>query len=162
MIYSDRQYQISRTELLKLQKALAASVAQDASGDAWLRKVEVDALRSQISDIEAEIAEYDLLKRGLVAFSETCSLSELPRVLVQARIAKGLSQTDLADRLGMKPQQIQRYEATNYMSASLARLIEVAGILGVKISESFEGAGTATGAIFAWNDLDDVSWTRLP
>ena len=37
----------------------------------------------------------------------------------------------------MKPQQVQRYEATNYMSASLARLIEVADVLDVKISESF-------------------------
>ncbi len=33
-------------------------------------------------------------------------------MLVQARIASGMSQTDLAERLGMKPQQVQRYEAT--------------------------------------------------
>jgi len=82
---------------------------------------------------------------------------------VRARIARGLSQTDLATQLNIKPQQVQRYEATNYMSASLARLIEVAAALDVKISESFEAAGpTSFGSIFAWNDLNDVSWSRLP
>jgi HTH-type transcriptional regulator / antitoxin HigA len=160
MIYSDRQYQVSRTQLATLQAALAATVA-GGSGD--LSTIEADALRGQIADIEAEMSEYELLKAGQVTYSRTYSLSELPRVLVQARIARGLSQTDLAAQLNMKPQQVQRYEATNYMSASLARLIEVATALDVKISESYEAAGTATpGSIFAWNDLNDVSWSRLP
>jgi HTH-type transcriptional regulator/antitoxin HigA len=36
-------------------------------------------------------------------------------------------------------------------------------MLDVKISESFEAAHDETsGAIFAWNDPDDVSWSRLP
>lgn len=159
MIFTDRQYQITRGELTKLEAALA----DVPGGDDWIQAAQRDALQSQISDLQAEMAEYDLLRQGKVAFAETCSLRELPRVLVQARIAHGLSQTDLAERLNMKPQQVQRYEATNYMSASLTRLIEVAGILGVKISESFEATHDETsGAIFAWNDPDDVSWSRLP
>lgn len=163
MIYSDRQYQISRAELNKLQAALASSLRSGDGEQEWLHKIEIDALRSQIAELEAEIAEYDLLRLGKVSFSETCSLSELPRVLVEARIARGLTQTDLAERLNMKPQQVQRYEATNYMSASLARLIEVASALEVKISESFEAADVATSSsIFAWRDPSDVSWGRLP
>lgn len=162
MIYSDRQYQITRTELAKLAGALAAVSAAKGAED-WVLKAQADALQSQIADLQAEMAEYDMLKLGKVAFAETCSLAELPHVLVQARIARGLSQTDLAERLNMKPQQVQRYEATNYMSASLSRLIEVAGILDVKISESFEVVHDETsGAIFAWNDPNDVSWSRLP
>jgi HTH-type transcriptional regulator/antitoxin HigA len=63
----------------------------------------------------------------------------------------------------MKPQQVQRYEATNYMSASLARLIEIASALEVKVSESIEAEkSTTSGAIFAWTDADDVAWSRLP
>jgi transcriptional regulator with XRE-family HTH domain len=50
----------------------------------------------------------------------------LPDTLIRARIAAGLSQAALAERLGMKPQQVQRYEATKYASASLTRLLEVA------------------------------------
>ena len=162
MIYSDRQYQITRAELAKLEGALATVPAAKGAED-WVLKAQADALHSQIADLQAEMAEYDMLKLGKVAFAETCSLAELPRVLVQARIARGLSQTDLAERLKMRPQQVQRYEATNYMSASLARLIEVAGVLGVKVSKSFEAVHDETsGAVFAWNDPNDVSWSRLP
>ena len=163
MIYSDRQYQITRAELLKLEAARAAVSTQIEASNAWLQKAQRDALKSQISDLQSEMAEYDMLKSGKVTFAEARSLSELPRVLVQARIARGMSQTDLAERLNMKPQQVQRYEATNYMSASLGRLIEVANALSVRISESFEVSNEATsGAIFAWNNANDVSWSRLP
>jgi HTH-type transcriptional regulator/antitoxin HigA len=163
MIFSDRQLSISKAALEKLKAALNVTGANAAGDASWLNALSVNALRSQISDVDSEITEYELLKSGQVALAKTCSLSELPRVLVQARIAQGLSQSDLAERLDMKPQQIQRYEATNYQSASLARLIEVAGILGVKASESFESLlETSSGAIFSWADADDVTWSRFP
>jgi HTH-type transcriptional regulator/antitoxin HigA len=62
----------------------------------------------------------------------------------------------------MKPQQVQRYEATDYMGASLSRLIEISKALGVKASGSFEGPKQASGSVFAWGDADDVVWGQLP
>jgi HTH-type transcriptional regulator / antitoxin HigA len=161
MIYSDKQYGVSSVQLAKLQDALAAAKAR-ASDQAWLKQAEVAGLKSQIVDIEAELAEYDLLKSGQVSFSKTYALEELPRVLVQARIASGKSQTDLAEKLGMKPQQVQRYEATNYMGASLGRLIEISKALDVKASGSFEGPKQAGGSVFAWGNADDIVWGQLP
>ena len=161
MIYSDKQYSVSSAQLAKLQDALAAAKAR-ASDQAWLKQAEIDALKSQIFDIEAELAEYDLLKSGQVSFSKTYALEKLPRVLVQARIACGMSQTDLAEKLGMKPQQVQRYEATDYMGASLGRLIEISRALDVKASGSFEGPNRAGGSVFAWGNADDIVWGRLP
>ena len=161
MIYSDKQYGVSSVQLTKLQEALAA--ARDrASDQPWLKQAEIDALTSQIADIEAEIAEYNLLKSGQVWFSKAYSLEELPRVLVQARIASRMSQTDLAGKLSMKPQQVQRYEATDYMGASLARLIKVSRALGVKASGTFEGPKQAGGSVFSWGDANDVVWGQLP
>jgi len=161
MIYSDKQYGISSAQLTKLEDALAAAKAR-TSGQVWLKRAEIDALKSQIVDIEAELAEYDLLKSGQVSFSKTYALEELPRVLIQARIASGMSQTDLAEKLGMKPQQVQRYEATDYMGASLGRLIEISNALGVKASGSFEGPKQAGGSVFAWGNADDIVWGQLP
>lgn len=161
MIYSDKQYGVSMTELSKLRTALIAAEAQE--GDrTWLQKAEIDALRSQIADIESEMSEYDLLKSRQITFSKSYALEALPSVLVQARIAAGLSQTDLAEKLGMKPQQIQRYEATNYMGASLGRLIEVSRVLGVKSSGTFESASPKGSSVFAWNDVNDIVWGQLP
>ena len=69
MIYSDKQYGVSSVQMTKLQEALAA--ARDrASDQPWLKQTEIDALKSQIADIEAEIAEYDLLKSGQVLVLE--------------------------------------------------------------------------------------------
>lgn len=161
MIYSDKQYGVSSAQLSKLRQALAAT-KERASDQLWLKQAEIDALKSQIIDIEAELAEYDLLKSGQLSFSKTYALEELPRVLVQARIAAGMSQTDLAEKLGMKPQQVQRYEATDYMGASLSRLIEVSRALGVRASGSFEGPKQASNSIFVWGDADDVVWGQLP
>lgn len=161
MIYSDKQYGVSSAQLAKLQDALAAAKAR-ASDQAWLKQAEINGLKSQIVDIEAELAEYDLLKSGQVSFSKTYALKELPRVLVQARIASGMSQTDLAEKLGMKPQQVQRYEATNYMGASLGRLIEISKALDVKASGSFEGPKHSGGSVFAWGNAEDIVWGQLP
>jgi HTH-type transcriptional regulator/antitoxin HigA len=161
MIYSDKQYGVSSAQLAKLQDALVAAKAR-VSDQGWLKQAEIDGLKSQIADIEAELAEYDLIKSGQVSFSKTYALEELPRVLVQARIASGMSQTDLAEKLGMKPQQVQRYEATDYMGASLGRLIEISKALGVKTSGSFEGPKQASGSVFVWGGADDIVWGQLP
>ncbi len=162
MIVSERQLAVAERELSKLKSALAEIAEKPNSDKAWLTELENAALESQIAEIEVEIQEYRMLRDGQITFSERYSLSDLPRILIQARIAQGLSQTDLSTRLGMKPQQIQRYEASDYMGASLARLIEISEVLGVRISESFSLPTNGTGSILAWSGLDDVAWDRFP
>lgn len=161
MILSDKQYAVSKSQLEKLEAALAATNNREVEQE-WVRELELDAIQSQIEDIEAELFEYDSLKSGELTFAKTYALEELPNILVQARIAAGMTQTDLAEKLGMKPQQVQRYEATDYMGASLARIIEIARELGVKASGVFEGATQKKGAVFGWSDTDDIAWSEFP
>ena len=96
-----------------------------------LLAVQKEALQSQLSDLEADIREYEALKAGNFAFEQLERISELPRLLIRARIASGLSQRGLADRLGLKEQQIQRYEASDYASASFTRIREVVSALDI-------------------------------
>jgi len=98
-----------------------------------LLKAEQEALRSQLADLRAEMRAYEALRSGKHAVVKLSSLDDLPRALIQARIAQGLTQKDLAQRLGLKEQQIQRYEATDYASARLARLIRVGRALHLKV-----------------------------
>ena len=70
------------------------------------------------------------MKAGGFELDELNVFAQLATFLIKARIARGLSQRELADRIGLKEQQIQRYEATDYASASLARIKEVASALG--------------------------------
>ncbi|HEU0178345.1 MAG TPA: helix-turn-helix transcriptional regulator [Blastocatellia bacterium] len=88
-----------------------------------------DAMASQLKTLRREIKEYERLRSSRRRQINPEEIAELPRKLIRARIAAGLSQRELAERLGLKEQQIQRYEATNYETASLKRVIEVARAL---------------------------------
>ncbi len=52
-------------------------------------------------------------------------------MLIKKRRLNGWTQEQLAEKLGIKEQQVQRYESTKYQSASLRRLIEIAKILEI-------------------------------
>jgi ribosome-binding protein aMBF1 (putative translation factor) len=134
MIKNERQYAITKTQAEKFARALEELKGQPAGAvSPLLRKAEEDALRSQLEDLRAELKQYELLRSGQGADLHLESLDELPRALIQARIAAGLSQKDLAQRLGLKEQQIQRYEATDYASAKLGRLQQILGALGIRL-----------------------------
>jgi len=60
------------------------------------------------------------------------------------RLAKGLSQTDLAAQLGVSFQQVQKYErGANRIGAG--RLVRIAGTLDVSLLTLFEGIDGAHG-----------------
>jgi transcriptional regulator with XRE-family HTH domain len=58
------------------------------------------------------------------------------------RMAKGLSQAQLADRIGVTFQQLQKYEV-GANRIGTGRLVKVAAILGVPIAALFEGTNAA-------------------
>jgi ribosome-binding protein aMBF1 (putative translation factor) len=133
MIKNERQYKITKSQITKFEAALDELTARDGD-NARLRKLEKDALRSQLDELRDEVDQFEQLRSGGPKPIHIESFDELPRALVKACIAAGLSQKELAERLGLKEQQIQRYEATDYCSASLSRLKEVAEALGVNIA----------------------------
>jgi ribosome-binding protein aMBF1 (putative translation factor) len=138
MIKNEREYRITRAQAAKLDQALSDLSAPGGEDDRLhplLRKAQQDALQSQLDDLREEIAAYEALKSGRQSVISLDSLEELPRALIQARIATGLSQRELAARLGVKEQLVQRYEATEYAGASLARVTEVARALGLHVRE---------------------------
>jgi transcriptional regulator with XRE-family HTH domain len=58
------------------------------------------------------------------------------------RMIRGLSQAQLAKRLGVTFQQVQKYEAgTNRIGTG--RLVKIAAILGIPISTLFEGTNAS-------------------
>lgn len=64
---------------------------------------------------------------------EATRLDQLPVALIRARIARGVTQRQLAERTGLAEQAIQRYEATDYNGVSFARLVEIADALEVTV-----------------------------
>ena len=136
MITNEVQYRATRTHLNRFEEAISNLEGQmPAVREQKRRSLELGALRSQAADLKAELAEYELLRSGKLTRFEAGSLADLAEALVKARIAKGWTQRQLADALGVAEQQIQRYEGTGYAAASLARLCDVAEALGTEVRE---------------------------
>ncbi len=138
MITNERQYRVTAAQLEKLKQAVNDYDIKDAAkrtNSRVLAKAQLDALQSELEKLTLEVNEYETLKSGTVDTLKATTLQQLPNLLIRARIAKGLSQRELAEVIGVKEQQIQRYEAERYASANLRRLADVANALGLNITE---------------------------
>jgi ribosome-binding protein aMBF1 (putative translation factor) len=140
VIKNERQYRITQTHAAKFRATLReltnATRPKNVHPKLW--EAQRAGVESQLRDLEVELQEYEGLKSDAPRTLELDSLDALPKVLIQARIAAGLTQEELAARLGLKPQQIQRYEASDYQTVSFARLVEIARVLNLRVREGAE------------------------
>lgn len=139
MIKNERQYRITKAQAAKFESALKAFLAEsgkDRTTHARLIKAQQDAMRSQLESLHRELRDYKELESGDIPPPDLGYIAVVPQDLIRARIASGLSQKELAERLGMPEQQIQRYEAKEYESVSLARISQVARALQTARSRS--------------------------
>ena len=140
MIKNERQYRITRAQAERFSQELREFEGQRS--EPARRSIPYCSrpgrMRSGVSlvTLRADLREYEALRAGHFEFDQLKTIAELPRMLIKARIARGLSQRDLADRLGLKEQQIQRYEASEYELASFARIRNVVDALGLDIDQS--------------------------
>lgn len=137
MIKNERQYRITKSEAQKFLSAIdrLESKLPDPDVHPLLAKAELDGLRSQWQELEEELSQYEALRSGQQEMAPIGSVQDIPQRLIEARIRAGLTQEELAQKIGLKPQQLQRYEATDYNSASLARVAEIAEILNVGLGD---------------------------
>ena len=143
MIKNERQYKITKAQAARFSGALE-HLRQRSNSDTGVHpliaKAQEYAMASQLSDLESELREYESLKAGEFQWDSLRLVADLPSILIKARIAQGLSQKDLAVRVGLKEQQIQKYEATDYAGANLSRIQEVVSAFGL----DFDGPVSST------------------
>jgi HTH-type transcriptional regulator/antitoxin HipB len=145
MIRNEREYRVSRAfrrRLLATRGSQAAHPNAEATQREWL----VGGVDRLLGDVEAEIAEYEALRAGAVSAVAVAGLGDLPAALVKARIAAGLTQRQLAERLGVAEQAVQRDEAGGYARATLDRLQRVAEALGLELEGTARLPTRASGA----------------
>jgi transcriptional regulator with XRE-family HTH domain len=132
MIKNTKQAAAARKRLGELEAQLAKLRANNSS--APYAEVVMDTILGFINELKFELAEFDSLKENDECNIRGGELFELPRMLIQARLARGLTQKELADKLEIDEQQIQRYEISDYESASWSRLLEVAIALEFEVT----------------------------
>lgn len=133
MIKNERQYKITRSKADEIRVAISeleqAPLPDGLSPE--MRELQVQALKGTLGDFEAELADFDALHDATLI--EATGIEEFPTALIRAWIARGLTQRQLADRLEIAEQSIQRYEAGDYAGVSFARLVEIAEALDVTV-----------------------------
>jgi len=129
MIKSDAQRERTVAQIEGFRQALA-KVDQGMTGRraAAIR----GSYDGMIGQLENEIREYDELKSGDLALPNVERLDQIAPFVTKLRIAKGVSQTELARRLGISKQVISRYEETEYQTVAISRLQEILDAIGVK------------------------------
>lgn len=114
------------------------------------------AIRTERAELEVSVAAYEAAKGGNFNDLKRRARNDPGISLIIARIARNLTQKELARKLGMKEQQIQRYEADRYSSISLANYRRIASLLGVeweiRLCDCFGGG---------WNIARDVSAVEI-
>jgi len=136
MIRNERQYKITKAQIKKFKEALEKFEKQKSKAHPMLVKAQKDAMKSELAVLEGQVKDYEKLRSGKYKVLKDSSFDDLPIELIRARIALGYTQKQLGELVGLKEQQIQRYEETEYTSASFSRLKEIINALGLDVKEN--------------------------
>ena len=129
MIKSDAQRERTAAQIEGFRQALT-KVAREKPGR---RSAAIEgSCQGMIRQLEDELGEYDRLKSGKLALPNMERLDQIAPFISKVRIAKGVSQTELARRLGVGKQVISRYEESDYQTVAIARLQEILDAIVVK------------------------------
>jgi DNA-binding XRE family transcriptional regulator len=132
MILNEHQYKVTKGKIDDLQRVLDTLEAEQANVPPLMVEATRKGFSMKIAEMTEELAEYDELKAGRSEiFMET--IADLPITCIKKRIKLGMTQRELAEKLDMKEQMIQRYEASQYASAGFGRLVDVAEALEIAI-----------------------------
>lgn len=96
----------------------------------------VDPIVSFHLQFKEEVESYEKLKRG--EFDELINLRGFGHLLISVRIAQGISQKELADKLEVNESQVSRDERNEYHGITLDRAGKILEALGVQLSSKVD------------------------
>lgn len=123
MIKNERQLRVAERKLSEVRSAIESTTDPN----------EVRSLEDFAHELKTEIDEFMNITGGFINSFRVGSMDDLPDALIKSRIAKGWSQGDLAEELGVSPQMVQKDEAGGYERAGIDRLADVADALGYEL-----------------------------
>ncbi|MBX9723753.1 MAG: helix-turn-helix domain-containing protein [Candidatus Obscuribacterales bacterium] len=130
MIKNEKQFKIAKAKLEKWIKNLEVANAPQAGVPEWILKEQKLAVTEQIKQLEVELQEYvDTVAGGIQALPDTHVIDDIPTLLIRWRIARKLSQKQLAEAAGIHENLLQKYEMENYNGASFKTIRHIAHVL---------------------------------
>lgn len=129
MIRNDREYQ----EAVRQNEDQKARLGQHQAAleREGLARDEVERAMQPLRTFQLQQAEdievYERLRRG--DLQELANFKGVGQALIALRIVRGMSQRDLAERLGVDESQVSRDERNEYSGITLERLQRVLAVL---------------------------------
>ncbi len=138
MIRNENEYKEAVARLEEERNRLAehrARLKEAGLSDDEIKRV-IDPMESFHLQLKEEVESYERLKRG--EFEELVNLRGFGHLLISLRIAKGLSQRDLAKRLDVHESQVSRDERNEYFGITLERAVRILDALDVRLVTQVE------------------------
>ncbi len=138
MIRNEGEYTEARARLDEERTRLADHERQlrdTGLSDDQIKHV-LDPLRSFHLQLAEEVQGYESLKRG--EFADLEDLQGLGHLFISLRIAQGLSQRELANRLGVHETQVSRDERNEYFNISVERASKILRALKARLHTRVE------------------------
>lgn len=142
MIRNEPEYQEALRRLE--QDRYVAAKQREALGSAGLREEEVERGMEPLLSFQAQLAEeiewYENVRRR--NFPVIHRLTDVGRLLVALRIANGMSQRELADRLGVSESVVSRDERNEYHGITVERAQRILDALRQGITVQVDDASS--------------------
>ncbi|MBV9125972.1 MAG: helix-turn-helix domain-containing protein [Planctomycetes bacterium] len=138
MIRNESEYKEAVERLSEEQKRLTehrARLKEAGLSDEEIKRV-IDPMESFHLQLKEEVESYERLKRQ--EFDELDNLRGLGQLLIALRIAQGISQRELAKRIGVHESQVSRDERNEYFGITLERAVKVLDALNVRLRTKVE------------------------
>ncbi|MFT3826498.1 MAG: helix-turn-helix transcriptional regulator [Chitinophagaceae bacterium] len=132
MIKNEKQYKISGKKLKEIESEIE-KISTATEQHPLRNKLLLASLQNVKTELETDLQNYDSLKNASVEVLKERQIKDLPTLLIEYKIASGLTQKEFSEKLGLKEQQLQRYEADNFKGVTFKNLLRFLDAVGLEI-----------------------------
>lgn len=138
MIRNDAEYKEAVARLAEERQRIDAQRAELVKMGLSAAEIKraLDPVRSFHHQLEEEVESYERLKRG--EFEELENLGGIGRLLISLRISQGITQRELAERLGVHESLVSRDERNEYHGITMERAAKILDVLDAELRSTVE------------------------
>jgi|GEM_PF-2535737 len=162
MITNQKQLRTTRRKIADLEQHRAELLAARSieGRDPNAIEMEILSVNEVLANFKEQAEDFERLHGSLPSEIHVESLEHLPPAVLKARIAAGLTQAELALRVGLATSAIERYERNSYRTAGLARIVELIDGIGIAMVITHGGVSVGS-ALTALRDGDSAERMRI-
>lgn len=140
LVYNERQARDLEAEIGQISQALSSDQTLKSIIDG-LPELAIEGIRRSLATDKRELTKkleaFRQAQAGNTELMREQAGNDLGDILIVARLAQNWKQKDLARKLGLQEQAIQRWESERYRNINLANFMKVARALSVEFSARF-------------------------